>query len=50
MALRLAKYFGMSAYFWMNRQLRWDVYRMQQVEPQELAVIQPYAMPMQAAG
>ena len=25
-ALRLAKYFGMSADFWMNLQLRWDLY------------------------
>ena len=26
-ALRLAKFFGMSADFWMNLQLRWDLYR-----------------------
>ena len=25
-ALRLAKFFGMSADFWMNLQLRWDLY------------------------
>ncbi|MEL7068979.1 MAG: HigA family addiction module antitoxin [Cyanobacteria bacterium J06581_3] len=26
-ALRLAKYFGLSADFWMNIQLRWDLYQ-----------------------
>lgn len=25
-ALRLAKYFGNSANFWMNLQMRWDLY------------------------
>ncbi len=25
-ALRLAKFFGLSADFWMNLQLRWDLY------------------------
>lgn len=25
-ALRLAKFFNMSEYFWMNMQLRWDLY------------------------
>lgn len=25
-ALRLAKFFGMSASFWLNLQLRWDLY------------------------
>jgi len=28
-ALRLAKFFGMSPDFWMNMQLRWDLYRAQ---------------------
>jgi antitoxin HigA-1 len=31
-ALRLAKFFGMSADFWMNLQLRWDLYFVQQNE------------------
>ena len=31
-ALRLAKYFGMSPDFWMNLQLRWDLYQTQQAE------------------
>jgi addiction module HigA family antidote len=49
-ALRLAKYFGMAAEFWMNLQLRWDLYHAQRAEQQELAVIQPYSKSMQAAG
>ena len=42
-ALRLSKYFGMSADFWMNLQLRWDLYRVQQSEQAELKSIRPYA-------
>lgn len=38
-ALRLAKYFGTSADFWMNLQLRWDLYHAQQKEAQELKSI-----------
>jgi addiction module HigA family antidote len=49
-ALRLAKYFGMSADFWMNLQLRWDLYHVQQSEAQELAVIQPYPVSVHAVG
>jgi antitoxin HigA-1 len=41
-ALRLAKYFGMSADFWMNVQLRWDLYFAQQKETRILKEIQPY--------
>src|SRR6266852_2180096 len=41
-ALRLAKYFGMSADFWLNLQLRWDLYHAAQAEAKELAVIQPH--------
>jgi antitoxin HigA-1 len=40
-ALRLAKFFGMSAGFWMNLQLRWDLYQTQQAEAQELEMIEP---------
>ena len=43
-ALRLAKYFGTSADFWMNLQLRWDLYHAQQQEAKELKAIQPHAM------
>ncbi len=41
-ALRLARFFGMSAGFWMNLQLRWDLYHTQQEEAEVLDVIQPY--------
>lgn len=41
-ALRLAKYFGMSAGFWMNLQLRWDLYQAQQSEAAVLDSIEPY--------
>lgn len=40
-ALRLGKFFGMTAAFWMNLQLRWDLYHAQQSEQQELEQIQP---------
>jgi addiction module HigA family antidote len=42
-ALRLAKFFGMSADFWMNLQLRWDLYHAQQSERDELQSIRPRA-------
>jgi addiction module HigA family antidote len=42
-ALRLAKFFGMSAGFWMNLQLRWDLYQVQQSEAKELEGIRPYS-------
>ena len=40
MALRLAKYFGVSADFWMNLQLRWDLYHAQRSEMKDLEKIQ----------
>ena len=46
-ALRLAKFFRMSADFWMNMQMRWDLYQAQQAEQEELKSIQPHA---QVAG
>ena len=42
-ALRLAKFFGMSASFWMNLQLRWDLYNVQQAEGRQLETIRPYS-------
>lgn len=48
-ALRLAKFFGMSADFWLNLQLRWDLYHAQQTEVQELSLIQPYPAADEAA-
>ena len=40
-ALRLAKYFGTSPDFWMNVQLRWDLYFAQKNEASILKEIQP---------
>ena len=31
-ALRLGKFFGVSADFWLNLQIRWDLYKAQQTE------------------
>jgi addiction module HigA family antidote len=42
-ALRLAKFFDMSADFWMNLQLRWDLYFARQNENKVLESIQPYS-------
>ncbi len=41
-ALRLGKFFGVSADFWLNLQMRWDLYKAQQIEKQELDTIQDY--------
>ena len=41
-ALRLAKFFGMSADFWMNLQLRWELYFAQQDETNILQEIHPF--------
>jgi addiction module HigA family antidote len=43
-ALRLAKYFGTTPGFWMNLQLRWDLYRAQRVEAKQLEKIEPYSI------
>jgi antitoxin HigA-1 len=40
-ALRLAKYFEMSASFWLTLQLRWDLYHAQQNEAETLQTIEP---------
>ena len=39
-ALRLAKFFEVSPDFWMNLQLRCDLYKVQQSESNELQMIQ----------
>jgi addiction module HigA family antidote len=41
-ALRLARFFGTSADFWLNLQLRWDLYRAEQKERAELDSIQEF--------
>lgn len=43
-ALRLAKAFGVSSDFWMNIQLRWDLYFAKQSESAVLATIKPLPM------
>ena len=41
-ALRLAKFFGVSADFWLNLQVRWDLFKAQVTEKNELDSIQDY--------
>ena len=43
-ALRLAKLLRVSADFWMNLQLRWDLYHAQKLEAGELKAIRPYPL------
>ncbi len=38
-ALRLAKFLGTSAGYWMNLQLRWDLFNAQEEEKDELRLI-----------
>jgi addiction module HigA family antidote len=40
-ALRLAKFFGVSEEFWINLQLRWDLYKAKKIESKELKTIRP---------
>ena len=40
-ALRLAKFFGNTPAFWMNLQLRWDLYHAQRSEAKTLKSIRP---------
>jgi addiction module HigA family antidote len=46
-ALRLARFFGMSPDFWMNLQVRWDLYHAQQAEASRLEAIKPYRLSAQ---
>lgn len=43
-ALRLAKFFGVSEDFWMNLQLRWDLYKAKSNEANELKTIRPFRL------
>ena len=45
-ALRLSKFFGVSEDFWMNLQLRWDLFLAQSTE----AVVLRKIRPVRAAG
>ena len=40
-ALRLSQYLGTSSDFWMNLQLRWDLYHAQRAEAEVLKRIRP---------
>ena len=41
-ALRLAKFFDVSADFWLNLQVRWDLFKAQATEKNELDSIQDF--------
>lgn len=41
-ALRLARFFNVSPDFWLNLQIRWDLYKVQQSEKNELKAIQDF--------
>lgn len=41
-ALRLAKFFGVTADFWLNLQARWDIYNAQKTEEAELKSIHDF--------
>ncbi len=43
-ALRLAKFFGTSPSFWMNLQLRWDLYNAQHAEAEQIDNIRPHEL------
>jgi antitoxin HigA-1 len=40
-ALRLARFFNVSEDFWINLQLRWDLYKAKRTEEKELLLINP---------
>jgi antitoxin HigA-1 len=50
MVLRLAKLFGTSADFWMNVQLRLDLFSAQHEETNDLKTIKPLARLVHSAG
>jgi addiction module HigA family antidote len=49
-ALRLGKFFEVSPDFWMNLQLRWDLYHAQQTESSDLKTIKPHHFSAQPVG
>jgi addiction module HigA family antidote len=49
-ALRLSKFFGTSADFWMNLQLRWDLYQANRTEAAELKLIKRLKVDGEAAA
>ena len=49
-ALRLARFFGTSADFWLNLQLHWDLYFAQRNEKDDLNAIKAHSSPTIMAG
>ena len=43
-ALRLSRYFGTSPDFWINLQLRWDLYHARRSEAEQIESIQPHEL------
>ena len=43
-ALRLAKFFNMSSDFWLNLQIRWDLYHAQQSEAETVEKIRVFQL------
>ena len=41
-ALRLGKFFGISPDFWLNLQMRWELYKAQNIEKKEIESIQGF--------
>ena len=41
-ALRLSKFFDVSADYWLNLQVRWDLYKAQETEKAELKAIKDF--------
>ena len=49
-ALRLGKFFGTSPDFWMNVQLRWDLFFARQEETKDLKSIRPRPLSVHSGG
>lgn len=49
-ALRLGKFFGTTPAFWMNLQLRWDLYHVRRSEARQLDRISPLAASTEAVA
>ena len=43
-ALRFARFFGTTPDFWINLQLRWDLYHAQRAEAAQIESIRPYKL------
>ena len=48
-ALRLSRFLGVSPDFWMNLQLRWDLFFARQSESDELKTIKPVSVQQRSA-